>query len=62
MNEFSLESLFPIFHLVFGAILILTGFKVIQPIKDEDKFNKIKVYLLIAGCILFLGGIVEIIL
>lgn len=59
MNEFSTNLLFPIFHVVFGAIMVLSGIRVLKPFKNEEKFNKIKVFLIIGGLILFLGGIFE---
>lgn len=58
MHEFKLY-VFPFFHAIFGLIMILTAFKIINPIKDETKFKKFQLFLGIGGFLLFFMGVIE---
>ena len=49
--------IFPIFHVIFGAYLILAFLRIVKPFKEEKKFNSFKYIFLVFGILLFLDGI-----
>lgn len=58
------QYFFPIFNTIIGFVGLMIGFEKYQPFSPEKKEIMIKkwgLYFKVAGIILFLGGIIEII-
>lgn len=51
------SNIIPIFNIVFAIILLLTGLKIIKPIKDEEKLKKYTAFFIIGGIGMLAWGI-----
>ncbi|MBS7786188.1 hypothetical protein KIH23_02670 [Flavobacterium sp. CYK-55] len=58
MTDFLLDSAFPFLDIIFGIVMLLTAFKVINLIDDDVVLKKYRVYIIIGGLILISGGII----
>jgi hypothetical protein len=61
MIEIFKNSIIPVFNIIFGLIMFLTGIEKIKPFKEEKEadFKKYKLFFILGGIGMFIWGLIN---